>query len=108
VRLLRRISVEPFDGAAMETLESIAAALAAGQAPQLLAPDAPLQHLTAVHLDSKATGKVLHGQSVTADGCGTEGRARLYEPDGVLIGIGEADGTGTVRPRRLFNLSGGW
>jgi hypothetical protein len=28
---------------------------------------------------------------------------RLYDAAGVFIGIGESDGTGNVRPKRLFN-----
>lgn len=104
VQALRRVYVEPFADARMETLESIAEAVADGREPTILPADAPLQHLTAVHLDSKATGKVLHGQAVITD-CAGSARVRLYDAAGAFIGIGEADGTGTVRPKRLFNLS---
>jgi tRNA pseudouridine55 synthase len=105
VQALRREYVEPFEKAPMETLESIAAALAEDRRPAVLPADAPLQHLTAVHLDAKATGKVLHGQAVSSEQCQTAGRVRLYDASGAFLGIGEADGTGGVRPKRLFNLS---
>src|SRR5262245_36290146 len=45
VQALRRVCVEPFEDARMETLESIAQALAGGREPTILPADAPLQHL---------------------------------------------------------------
>jgi tRNA pseudouridine55 synthase len=105
VQALRRVHVEPFEDARMETLESISEALAGGRDPTILPADAPLQHLLAVHLDPKETGKVLHGQAVIVAGTVGPARVRLYDAAGAFIGIGEADGTGAVRPKRLFNLS---
>jgi tRNA pseudouridine55 synthase len=102
VQSLRRVYVEPFGAAPMETLESIARALEAGNLPAILPADAPLQHITAVKLDARASEKMLHGQSVTAGDSGTAGRVRLYDAAGGFIGIGESDGAGNVRPRRLF------
>jgi tRNA pseudouridine55 synthase len=103
VQFLRRVYVEPFEGFVMETLESLADRIASGREPEIHAPDTPLQHLTAVHLDADATSKILHGQAIFANDHGTSGRVRLYNDSGTFIGIGEADGTGGVRPRRLFN-----
>ena len=103
VQSLRRVCVEPFGDAPMETLESIARALEAGTLPVILPADAPLQHMAAVALDSRAAEMIQHGQSVTAGNCGTAGRVRLYDATGAFIGIGESDGTGNVRPKRLFN-----
>jgi tRNA pseudouridine55 synthase len=105
VQALRRVYVEPFNEAPMDTLESIARALEAGTLPTILPADAPLQHLVAVRLDPRATEKMLHGQAVTATAgeCGTAGRVRLYDAAGAFIGIGESDGAGSVRPKRLFN-----
>jgi tRNA pseudouridine55 synthase len=103
VQALRRVYVEPFDNAPMETLESIASAIEAGGRPVILPADAPLQHMVAVRLDSTATAKVLHGQPVLAGECGTAGRVRLYDARGAFIGIGESDGAGGVRPKRLFS-----
>jgi tRNA pseudouridine55 synthase len=103
VQALRRVYVEPFDNAPMETLESIASAIEAGGSPLILPADAPLQHMAAVRLDATATTKILHGQPVIAGECGTAGRVRLYDAHGAFIGIGESDGAGGVRPKRLFN-----
>lgn len=102
VQTLRRVCVEPFDEAAMETLESIALAVESGRPPTLLPADAPLQHLPAVALDAKATEKILHGQSVTVT-TSAAGRVRLYNAADAFIGMGESDGSGNVRPKRLFN-----
>jgi len=103
VQALRRIYVEPFAGMPMETLESISQALEQGGLPSILAADAPLQHLAAVALDARASGKILHGQSVAVGSCQAAGRVRLYDASGTFMGIGEADGTGQIRPKRLFN-----
>jgi tRNA pseudouridine55 synthase len=103
VQALRRVYVEPFLGAQMETLESIATAIQAGDRPVILPADAPLQHMGAVRLDSAATAKILHGQPVTTGACGAAGRVRLYDAQGAFIGIGESDGAGGVRPKRLFS-----
>ncbi|MBS0420937.1 MAG: tRNA pseudouridine(55) synthase TruB [Proteobacteria bacterium] len=103
VRALRRAYVEPFDHAPMETLESIAEALAAGGRPRILPADAPLQHMPAVALDSSATARILHGQAVMTGDAGTAGRVRLYDAKGAFLGIGESDGAGQVRPKRLFS-----
>jgi tRNA pseudouridine55 synthase len=102
VQSLRRLYVEPFGGAPMETLESIGRAVEAGNLPTILPADAPLLHMTAVKLDSPASARMLHGQAVNARDCGTAGRVRLYDAAGAFMGIGECDGAGNVCPRRLF------
>jgi tRNA pseudouridine55 synthase len=103
VQSLRRVYVEPFGDAPMETLESIAHALEAGKLPAILPADAPLQHMPAVALDTRASEMIRHGQSVTVRECGTAGRVRLYDATAAFMGIGESDGAGNVRPKRLFN-----
>jgi tRNA pseudouridine55 synthase len=102
VTALRRLYVEPFDAEPMHTLEAVAEAVApelAG-ALRILPPDWPLAHLPAVPLDASATVRILHGQTV--DGGIVPGTVRLYDDAGRFLGIGEADGRGAVRPRRLF------
>ena len=105
VTRLRRVHVEPFESEPMETLESIAQVLEAGGRPKIIPADWPLGHLGKVSLDEAATVRLLHGQSVSARAEGPEGRVRLYAADGAFLGIGETDGQGTVRPRRLFALA---
>jgi tRNA pseudouridine55 synthase len=99
---LRRLHVEPFADEVMETLESVDAALSAGRSPRILAADQALLHLPEVRLDGPAALRLGHGQSVAADPQIPAGRVRLYDPAGEFLGMGESDGAGTVRPRRLF------
>jgi tRNA pseudouridine55 synthase len=103
---LRRVYVEPFEGESMETLESVARAREAAGWPRILPADQPLQHLPAVPLSAAAVSRVLHGQGVPVPGVapdtGISARVRLYDHTGAFLGIGESDGLGTVRPRRLF------
>ena len=104
VTALRRLSVEPFEREPMQTLESIALACENGTLPGVLPADWPLAHLPAVHLDSLQAARICHGQAVLPIGLGGgAGKVRLYQAERFL-GIGEADGLGSVRPRRLFSL----
>ncbi len=97
VTKLRREYVEPFEGQPMATLESLA-----DRPPPLIPADAPLGHLGKVQLDAATTARLLHGQSVLGRVEGPEGRVRLYGADGAFLGIGESDGLGAIRPKRLF------
>lgn len=102
VTALRRLYVEPFQDEPMQTLDTVAAAATPGPvgALRILPADWPLGHLPAVPLDALATTRILHGQTV--DGGRVPGTVRLYDNTGRFLGIGEADGRGAVRPRRLF------
>jgi tRNA pseudouridine55 synthase len=104
VTRLHRVYVEPFVGAAMYTLEGIAALRGDGDWPAILPADLAVRHLAAVCLDPAATERLLHGQSVAAGAHQASGRVRLYDDAARFLGIGEADGQGHVRPRRLFVL----
>ncbi len=100
VSVLRRMYVEPFEAEAMETLDTVAAAVQARQPLRILPADQALRHLPAVTLDAATTARVLHGQPVAG---GIEaGTVRLYDGAATFLGLGEADGRGVVRPRRLF------
>jgi tRNA pseudouridine55 synthase len=103
VTRLHRVYVEPFMSEAMHTLESIAGACAAGQYPALIAADSAVGHIAAVHLDAPRAQRLRQGQAVAAD-TAASGRVRLYDASGCFFGMGEADGHGQVRPRRLFIL----
>ena len=103
VTRLRRVYVEPFVAETMQTLESIAALRADGRWPTLLGADFAVRHLAAVNLDAAGTARLLHGQAVVT-GASLSGRVRLYDDSGRFLGMGEADGRGEVRPRRLFVL----
>jgi tRNA pseudouridine55 synthase len=106
VSALRRLYVEPFEHEPMHTLETLAAARARDEWPRLLPPDSPLATLPAVHLAAGEARRVLNGQQVLAAPlAAAPARVRLYDETGIFLGIGEADPTGALRPRRLFNLA---
>jgi tRNA pseudouridine55 synthase len=102
VTRLHRAYVEPFEREPMHTLEAIGAA----REPPLLPVDFGIAHLAALHLDAPRRQRLQQGQIVAADGA-LSGRVRLYDEAGRFFGVGEADGRGQVRPRRLFVLSSG-
>lgn len=103
VTALRRTSVEPFDQEPMQTLETIALACERGELPRILPADWPLAHLPAVRLEAWQAVRIRHGQPVPLEGAsGAAGKVRLYEQERFL-GLGESDGHGSVRPKRLFS-----
>jgi tRNA pseudouridine55 synthase len=102
VAALRRLYVEPFEGEAMLTLDAVAERIQRGEAPPLVPPDRAVAQLPAVHLSVAAATRVSHGQAVAVPADIPAGRVRLYDGQGQFFGIGEADGLGQVRPRRLF------
>ncbi len=102
VTALRRLFVEPFAGEAMHTLESLELAAGSGRLPPLLPVDWPLRHLPALRVAERDAARLRHGQAVRA-APGAEGRMRLYDAAGNFLGIGTADSSGAVRPRRLLN-----
>ncbi len=95
VAALRRTWVEPFEREPMETLESVAGA-------RLLPADRPLEHLPAVLLEPWQADRIGHGQAVMLVRSPAPGRVRLYDAAKRFLGLGESDGRGEVRPRRLF------
>ena len=102
VSALRRSWVEPFEQETMETLEAVTRACEAGAGPRLLPPDQPLAHLPAAPLESWQADRIGHGQEVVLLRSPAPGRVRLYDAAGRFLGIGESDGRGLVRPRRLL------
>jgi tRNA pseudouridine55 synthase len=102
VAALRRLFVEPFEAVPMETLETVAALSERGERPRLLDPDRGVLHMPAISLSVAAATRVAHGQAVPVAAAIPAGRVRLYDGNGRFFGIGEADGTGQVQPRRLF------
>ena len=101
VAALRRVAVEPFEHEPMQTLESLEQQKAAG-APLPLLPWTRVAHLPAQHLNVHDTERCRRGQRVGATTSGT--RVRIYDAQGRFMGLGEADTSGGLQPRRLFNL----
>ena len=111
VAQLRRESVEPFDPAAMITLDHLAAEVTAGTVLPVIPADQAVAHLAAVALDAGATRRLLHGQPVhapTADGPvrAVDTTLRLYGADTTFLGLGLAAAGNWVNPKRLFVLVG--
>ncbi|HEX3842910.1 MAG TPA: tRNA pseudouridine(55) synthase TruB [Steroidobacteraceae bacterium] len=105
VAALRRSWVEPFEAERMETLEALTRACEGGGPPKLLPPDRPLAHLPAVSLDCGQTARMRHGQEVVLLHSPACGRVRLYDAAQRFLGLGESDGRGKIRPRRLFQAT---
>lgn len=105
VAQLRRLYVEPFANEAMHTLESLTQARSLGPGPELMPPDRALLHLPAVTLSAAAAERLRHGQRVAADVPLLSEQVRLYGTAGEFLGLGTADGSGGVQPRRLLNLA---
>jgi tRNA pseudouridine55 synthase len=103
---LRRLSVEPFESRAMQTLDEVTARAERGEPPVLIEPDLAIPHLPAVHLTAAAAARVMHGQAAAVPAETAPGRVRLYDAQGRFFGIGEADGFGQAQPRRLFVAAG--
>ncbi len=101
VTALRRSWVEPFEKERMQTLEEVTLACEQGGL-ELLAADRPLEHLAAVALEAWQADRIGHGQEVALVRSPPPGRVRLYDPAKRFLGLGESDGRGKVRPRRLF------
>ena len=101
VAALRRSWVEPFEEEPMQTLEAVTLACEQGSL-QLLPTDRPLGHLPAVALEAWQADRIGHGQEVVLVRSPAPGRVRLYDPGKRFLGLGESDGRGQVRPRRLF------
>jgi tRNA pseudouridine55 synthase len=103
VSALRRLYVEPFAAEPMHTLESLASHQERGQSAALIATDAPLAHLPAVHLEAGLAARLLKGQQVASATCAIQARVRIYGPGGVFLGLGESDDQGLLQPRRLLS-----
>jgi tRNA pseudouridine55 synthase len=106
VAALRRSWVEPFEAERMQTLEAVTRECEEGSGPELLPADRPLVHLPAVALEGWQADRIGHGQEVVLVHSPPPGRVRLYEAGGRFFGLGESDGRGKVRPRRLFTDAG--
>jgi tRNA pseudouridine55 synthase len=102
VSALRRTWVEPFEQEDMQTLEEVTRACEANATPRLVPVDQPLGHLPPVALEAWQADRIGHGQEVVLIASPPPGRIRLYGGGGRFLGLGESDGRGKVRPRRLL------
>ncbi|HEY1900187.1 MAG TPA: tRNA pseudouridine(55) synthase TruB [Steroidobacteraceae bacterium] len=99
---LRRLYVEPFEHAPMQTLAAVETACQGGSPPTLIAPDQALPDMPSVHLPADLAGRLTHGQTIMLAGGTAAGKVRLYDSQGRFMGLGERDALGQVHPRRMF------
>lgn len=112
VSRLHRMWVEPFRDVPMWPLESLGTAGSPASLPPLLPIERALPGWPAVTLSAPCVRRVRQGQAIGradlaagAVACLAPGAAvRLLDGGGALIGLGEVDACGGVRPRRIFNL----
>lgn len=105
VTALRRTAVGPFSQRYMLDLKQLEALAQQGQEAldeSLLPLSAALEHWPAVHLDADSSFYIRRGQPVQVSGAPSQGRVRIHEPSGVLIGVGEIEDDGKVALRRLL------
>lgn len=96
---LRRTVVGPLTLIGAATLDELAALDESARPLRLQAPDALLQTLPAVRLDADAATRFTHGNPVACEA--SAGRCRVYGDEGRLLGLGDADASGKLHPRRL-------
>jgi tRNA pseudouridine55 synthase len=103
---LRRLWVEPFEGEAMVTLETIEAWAAAGAdtpATWLLPVDRAFSGLPRVDLGEGQSVHLRQGRVIEAPAMArTTGRARAYGPGEHFLGLVDVSEDGRVRVERLF------
>jgi tRNA pseudouridine55 synthase len=100
VSALRRDYVEPFEGRSMLTLQQLESG--GLQPAELLSADVALPHLPVVQLDAAGVRALYFGQLVQLGSPQQAGLARLYEPGGRFIGLGQWSEGGELRVRRLL------
>jgi len=102
---LRRTGVGPFDTEGWVDMETLEAKAEEGfdALDRLLLPiDSAIGHWPEVRLTADTAYYLRMGQPVIVPRAPTEGWVRLYEGEGVFIGVGEIQDDGRVAPRRLI------
>ena len=114
VELLRRQSVQPFPAERMVTIETLQAALEAGQPLPLISPSEAVGHLPMVTLAAAEARRLQQGQTVSAAGATraaslasggsaseSEATVRVHGPQGQFLGLGRLLSDGRLAPKRL-------
>ncbi len=102
VRGLRRLSLDPFDGLPMYTMEQLDALQPPARDAVLLQPDRAFLDLPRVELATLAVEGLLQGRTVAALQPAAPGELRAYDAQGRFLGIVQGAPDGRVRPVRLF------
>lgn len=101
VRALRRLSIDPFAGLPMYTLEELAETPPEARDAKLLPPDRVFADLPAVELDAAAVEGLLQGRVVAAQAARL-GTLRAYDGAGRFLGLAEGLPDRRIKPVRLF------
>lgn len=110
VAALRRTAAGPFVLGDALSLERLAAVAGEGEEAldrHLLPADRALESLPGLELPAPAAQALRQGQAVRAPFAPAQGLLRLYDGDGVFLGVGEAVAGGRIAPRRLFHPQAG-
>lgn len=103
---LRRLSVGPYAGMEMVTLEQLHALADQGMEQldaRLLSLDTGLMNWPAVQLDADSAYYIKQGQPVLVAKSPSHGMVRIYDQSRFL-GVGEIQDDGKVAPKRLMHL----
>ena len=103
---LRRLSVEPFEGARMHTLdelEEVSKTTGLEGLDRLLLPlDRALPDWPELVIDAALAERLLHGQSIAGDSSWPRGLVRVYAFPRTFLAIGEVSAEGVLAPKRVF------
>lgn len=109
---LRRIEAGPFgveEAVPLDKLENPGVE-AEFLARQLMPVDSGIPGMARIDLDADAAGRLRQGQLVPAPAGMAPpepGVVKVYGPGSGFVGLGNCDSSGTIAPRRLFNLPAG-
>ncbi len=107
VSRLHRISVNPFPVDGMVTLDYIRQLQEDGDDALhkiLLPMDCGVPEWPAISLTEDMVFYFRRGQQLMLSGKNFDSLVKVYDPDGVFIGIAQGDGSGSFSPKRVFQL----
>ena len=99
---LERTAVGPFRLSQSITLDALEALPIAERRDRLLAPEALLGSRPRLMLEAQLAAKFRHGQAVPVGSA--SGSVAVFGEDGMFLGTGEVDASGTLQPKRLLAL----
>lgn len=106
VKILRRVSVEPFQNVLMYKLDELEKMTMDSLMACLLATDSAIKTFPAVHLSVEAAFYLRMGQSVqTTIPHDANLFVRLYDENKAFLGLGEILADRRVKPHRLVNIT---
>jgi tRNA pseudouridine55 synthase len=103
---LRRVAAGRFNVAEAVRLDALHAETPEARERRLLPAESLLQGLPRVDLPEALAARFARGQMLTL-AAAPEGRCRVYGAQGRLLGLGEGQGRGELRPRRLVSYASG-